>query len=72
VQKPLPSGGIEERNAEILSIRDKPKSAFAPPPTPGTVVDARDDVEYYVHYSEFNKRLDEWVGGSRLVLCRDL
>ncbi len=25
-----------------------------------------------MHYSEFNKRLDEWVGGSRLVLGREL
>lgn len=25
-----------------------------------------------MHYTEFNKRLDEWVGGSRLVLEREL
>ncbi len=72
VQKPILSGDIEERKAEILSIRDKPKSAFAPAPAAGAVVDTRDDIEYYVHYSEFNKRLDEWVGGSRLVLTREL
>lgn len=29
-------------------------------------------MEYYVHYVEFNKRLDEWVGGSRLVLEKEM
>jgi histone acetyltransferase HTATIP len=74
VDKPLPSGASEQRKAEILSTREKPKpSAFAPkPPAGAPLPDPRDDVEYYVHYVEFNKRLDEWVGGSRLVLDREM
>ena len=74
VNKPLPNGVQEQRKAEILSSRDKPKpSAFAPKPPAGTPLpDPRDDIEYYVHYVEFNKRLDEWVGGSRLVLEKEL
>jgi histone acetyltransferase HTATIP len=31
-----------------------------------------DQWEYFVHWEHFNKRLDEWVSGSRLVLSRDL
>ncbi|KAJ8479369.1 hypothetical protein OPV22_023096 [Ensete ventricosum] len=33
-------------------------------PHPGTVIERRkipNDYEYYVHYAEFNRRLDEWV-----------
>lgn len=29
-------------------------------------------MEYYVHYLEFNKRLDEWVSQSRLDLSREI
>jgi histone acetyltransferase HTATIP len=28
--------------------------------------------EFFVHWDAFNKRLDDWVSGSRLVLSRDL
>jgi len=31
-----------------------------------------DKWEFFVHWDQFNKRLDEWVTGSRLVLSRDL
>ncbi|KXN91020.1 Histone acetyltransferase ESA1 [Leucoagaricus sp. SymC.cos] len=31
-----------------------------------------DNLEFFVHWEHFNKRLDEWVTGSRLVLSRDL
>lgn len=31
-----------------------------------------DKWEYFVHWESFNKRLDDWVPGSRLVLSRDL
>ena len=72
--KPLSSGTAEHRKAEILSTRLKPPpSAFAARPPPEALPpDARDDNEYYVHYVEFNKRLDEWVGGSRLILEKEL
>ncbi|ORX39859.1 acyl-CoA N-acyltransferase [Kockovaella imperatae] len=74
VLKPLANGAEEQRKAEILSTRDKPKpSAYAPKPAPDAPPpDPRDDTEYYVHYVEFNKRLDEWVGGSRLVLDKEM
>lgn len=74
VEKPLANGTTEQRKAEILSTRAKPKpSAYAPkPPADAPPPDPRDDTEYYVHYVEFNKRLDEWVGGSRLVLDKEL
>ncbi|KAK0545096.1 Histone acetyltransferase [Tilletia horrida] len=34
--------------------------------------DADGQTEYYVHYVEFNKRLDEWVPASRLITTREL
>lgn len=80
VKKPdVVSGEVEERKAEILSIREKPKPRKlridlssdkkddpAPEPT------AEERLEYYVHYSEFNKRLDEWVSGTRLIISREI
>ncbi|WWC69451.1 histone acetyltransferase ESA1 [Kwoniella pini CBS 10737] len=74
VRKPLPNGQEEQRKAEVLSTRPKPKpSAFAPPPPPDAPpTDPKDDTEYYVHYVEFNKRLDEWVGGSRLITDKEM
>ncbi|BEI84236.1 hypothetical protein CcaverHIS002_0408400 [Cutaneotrichosporon cavernicola] len=73
VAKPLPGGGTEERKAEVLSTRPKPVSAFAPKPGPNDPKpDPRDDTEYYIHYVEFNKRLDEWVGGSRLITDKEM
>lgn len=32
----------------------------------------KDIIEYYVHYVEFNKRLDEWVGAARILLSRQV
>ncbi|KAF9579535.1 Histone acetyltransferase [Lunasporangiospora selenospora] len=46
----------EYRKAEVLSIRPSPNAEDA----------ARCD--YYVHYSDYNKRLDEWVTPERLNL----
>ena len=69
VRKPAANGEAEERWAEILSTRPKPRSLYNPKKATD---DELDEVEYYVHYTEFNKRLDEWVGGSRLVLEREL
>ena len=73
VLKPLPNGTAEHRKAEILSTRSKPQSLFTPRlPPDAPPPDDRDDTEYYVHYVEFNKRLDEWVGGSRLILDKEM
>ncbi|KAI8367822.1 acyl-CoA N-acyltransferase [Choanephora cucurbitarum] len=59
VQKITHSKGVEEsefRKAEILSSR-----------TTNT-----NDLEFYVHYTEFNKRLDEWVSIKRLDFDRPI
>ena len=74
MNKPLANGTSEQRKAEVLSTRDKPKpSVYAPKPAADApAADPRDDIEYYVHYVEFNKRLDEWIGGSRLVLDKEM
>ncbi|KAH9931055.1 histone acetyltransferase [Epithele typhae] len=73
IRRPGPDGHDEERLAEILSIRDKPTNPY------GTRVKREDDatrpedrLEFFVHWDQFNKRLDDWVPGSRLVLSRDL
>lgn len=52
VQKISIKGDSELRKAEIILARETNKQ-------PSTL-------EYYVHYVEFNKRLDEWVPFSRL------
>ena len=71
-----PDGEEEERLAEILSIRDKPTGLYGGHPK-GVVKeeesqDPADRLEFFVHWDQFNKRLDEWISGSRLVLSRDL
>ncbi|KAE8219605.1 hypothetical protein CF319_g6729 [Tilletia indica] len=110
VQRPDPdTGDIEQRRAEILSIRRRPPTrtarnsrlalirarrkrraqAAGGVKKEGDDQDDDDDIkedidgggegedevdqtEYYVHYVEFNKRLDEWVKGSRLITTKEL
>ncbi|KAG8933087.1 Histone acetyltransferase [Tulasnella sp. 419] len=75
VRRPVPGGGEEQRKAEVLSVRDKPKPLYQLPiPRAGSTSQTaeEDKREYYIHWVEFNKRLDEWVAGSRLVLSREL
>ncbi|KIK97792.1 hypothetical protein PAXRUDRAFT_824562 [Paxillus rubicundulus Ve08.2h10] len=82
IRRPTSDGGDEERLAEILSIRDKPVNPYAVAAarrsTRGNVKEEEleskpeDKWEFFVHWDQFNKRLDEWVPGSRLVLTRDL
>ncbi|KAI9572313.1 histone acetyltransferase, MYST superfamily [Boletus coccyginus] len=84
IRRPTPDGSEEERLAEILSIRDKPVNPYAVAAaagrraTRGTIKEEEpepkleDKWEFFVHWDQFNKRLDEWVTGSRLVLSRDL
>lgn len=59
-------GKTEERLAEILSIRDKPGYVE------GNNDDLTNKLEFFVHWDSFNKRLDEWVSGTRLLLSHDL
>ncbi|KAK9704266.1 Histone acetyltransferase [Basidiobolus ranarum] len=55
VEKIMGPNEVQYRKAEILSIRKLETSILS---------------EYYVHYVEFNKRLDEWVSGSKLDLSK--
>ncbi|KAJ6500116.1 histone acetyltransferase, MYST superfamily [Mycena vitilis] len=75
IRRPVPDGETEERLAEILSIRDKPVNAYQRKDIKQEDSDGAnpaDKWEYFVHWDTFNKRLDEWVSGSRLILSRDL
>jgi histone acetyltransferase HTATIP len=79
IRRQNPDGEIEERLAEILSIRDKPVNPYSTRPKAGGSSTQEDESskpedkwEYFVHWESFNKRLDDWVAGSRLVLGRDL
>ncbi|SGY99020.1 BQ5605_C034g11262 [Microbotryum silenes-dioicae] len=67
----------QARKAEILMIREKKLSRAARKATlesgvPPPEVPDEEKLEYYVHYVEFNKRLDEWVQGSRILLSREV
>lgn len=79
--RPIPGGGSEERLAEILSIRQKPSLRNAPATPskddPSDTPDGSGDsvaerIEFFVHWHLFNKRLDEWVPATRVVLTKDL
>ncbi|TCD69826.1 Histone acetyltransferase [Steccherinum ochraceum] len=77
IRRPGPSGQDEERLAEILSIRDKPINPYAATLKTNAVKQEEaqrpeDRLEFFVHWDQFNKRLDEWVSGSRLILSREL
>lgn len=73
IRRPTPDGQTEERLAEILSIREKPQNSYAQKQaTNDGLVKSEDNLEFFVHWEHFNKRLDEWVAGSRLVISRDL
>ncbi|TDL25919.1 histone acetyltransferase ESA1 [Rickenella mellea] len=66
-------GEWEERLAEVLSIRDKPINSYSSRRNKGTDPSmAEDKLEFFVHWDQFNKRLDEWISGSRVILTRDL
>ncbi|KAI4528507.1 hypothetical protein K525DRAFT_260096 [Schizophyllum commune Loenen D] len=72
IRRPGPDGkSEEERLAEILSIRDKPENAYARQNSQAPTK-PEDKLEFFVHWDTFNKRLDDWVPGSRLVLTREL
>ncbi|KAJ2751241.1 Histone acetyltransferase [Coemansia aciculifera] len=61
----------EIRQAEILSIRDKAKRQVIQRTADDAPIDNSDgtvEYEFYVHYVEFNKRLDEWVIDTRARL----
>ncbi|QRV94071.1 histone acetyltransferase SAS3 [Ceratobasidium sp. AG-Ba] len=70
VRRPLPNGGEEERKAEVLSIRDPSKNRYLAHQIKTS--NSEEKVEFYIHWTEFNKRLDEWVPSTRVVLTREL
>ncbi|KIY43274.1 hypothetical protein FISHEDRAFT_31930, partial [Fistulina hepatica ATCC 64428] len=73
VRRPDGAGGTEERLAEILSIRDTSAAQNGHTQNePGGAAKLEDTLEFFVHWDQFNKRLDEWVSGTRLVLSRDM
>ncbi|KAF9263305.1 hypothetical protein L218DRAFT_959324 [Marasmius fiardii PR-910] len=75
ITRPGPNGGPEERLAEILSIRDKPVNLYSrriSPKEEDGEKKVEEKIEFFVHWDQFNKRLDEWVSGDRVVLGRDL
>ena len=72
IRRPGPDGQEEERLAEILSIRDRPASSYGRIKREEDSLSPEDRLEFFVHWDQFNKRLDDWVPGSRLVLSRDL
>ncbi|KAJ3724685.1 histone acetyltransferase, MYST superfamily [Lentinula raphanica] len=76
ITRPGPNGTTEERLAEILSIRDKTVNPYAQrkKEVKEEEFDKRpeDKLEFFVHWDQFNKRLDEWVSGTRILLHRDL
>ena len=70
------NGETEERRAEILSIREKRQNKLhrlqAEQERGVKIEEDAAEIDYYVHYCEFNKRLDEWVPSARLVLAREM
>ncbi|KAF7306068.1 Histone acetyltransferase [Mycena chlorophos] len=72
IRRTGPDGEPEERLAEILSIRDRAANPTTRREAKQADTDPADKWEYFVHWDTFNKRLDEWVAGSRLILSRDL
>jgi len=73
LRRPVAVGEEEERLAEVLSIRDKPTNAYGRNAIKQEESQRPEDrLEFFVHWDQFNKRLDEWVAGSRVLLNRDL
>ncbi|KAE9411286.1 acyl-CoA N-acyltransferase [Gymnopus androsaceus JB14] len=64
------------RLAEILSMRDEPVNPYAHcKGVKEEDIESRtfeETLEFFVHWDQFNKRLDEWVSGTRILLNRDL
>ncbi|KAJ2758817.1 Histone acetyltransferase, partial [Coemansia nantahalensis] len=61
----------EIRKAEVLSIRDKAMRQNIQRSAEDMPLDnsaSTIEYEFYVHYVEFNKRLDEWVDHTRVHL----
>jgi len=70
----------QPRKAEILMVRTKKltraqrqqRNQLGPEAAAQAASLDKETIEYYVHYVEFNKRLDEWVGATRILLSRQV
>ncbi|KAJ1930051.1 Histone acetyltransferase [Tieghemiomyces parasiticus] len=79
VEKSVNPAEPEYRKAEILSIRTV-KATRAEirlareraTEHSGPDIQSTETLQYYVHYSEFNKRLDEWIRPDRIELSRGI
>jgi len=57
--------GSKEKDEESLQAPEPSPSADGPL---GSLSQEEDkEMEYYVHYVDFNRRLDEWIGSDRIV-----
>ncbi|WFD36537.1 histone acetyltransferase [Malassezia cuniculi] len=73
VEKTSPdTGELEQRQAEVISIREKKRSRLRALLDGESVDEKTGEFDFYVHYCEFNKRLDEWVPQSRILLSREI
>lgn len=71
------TGEWEQRLAEVLSIREKRQNRLhllqeIQEKGEHAVKEKEPELDFYVHYCEFNKRLDEWVPSAKLVLSREM
>ncbi|GAA5871633.1 hypothetical protein JCM16303_000815 [Sporobolomyces ruberrimus] len=66
--------GRSERKERKQRLKDGkgPEQVEKPEAVEETVGDGLDRLEYYIHYVEFNKRLDEWIPASRILLSREV
>ncbi|PKI83611.1 histone acetyltransferase [Malassezia vespertilionis] len=77
VEKTNPDNGdVEQRQAEVLSIREKRQNRLhllqKMQEKGEELEEDAPEIDFYVHYCEFNKRLDEWVSSARILLSRDM
>lgn len=78
VEKTNPENGeLEQRLAEVLSIREKRQNKLhllqeMQEKGADSIEEKDPELDFYVHYCDFNKRLDEWVPSAKLVLSREM
>ncbi|WFD22251.1 histone acetyltransferase [Malassezia equina] len=78
VEKTNPDNGeVEQRLAEVLSTRERRQNRLhmlqAMHERGDDKIDEKEpELDFYVHYCDFNKRLDEWVPSARLILTREM
>ncbi|CAG8001224.1 unnamed protein product [Penicillium salamii] len=61
--------GVRDSHGETTGTPDPVEKGFA---TLNTIRQRKDGPSFYVHYVDFNKRLDEWVASSRIDLSQEV